>query len=151
MVWNAHLQAKTVCGKICGDDVRRPKISRNECVGPRIFEKQRRRREIINSPQRRFGDSRVVVSHYHFRQSQSAQCLRNNIGLVRRTCSTDFRSFVFQYGKTRCGDGWRIGVSNLTQCCVNFTESTFDQCSSTGRLVAGVITKDSNVFQQTVE
>ena len=41
------------------------------------------------------------------------------------TCTADFRSFVFQYGETRCGDEWRIGVSNLTQCCVNLHESTF--------------------------
>ena len=29
---------------------------------------------------------------------QSAQCLRSSVGLVRKTCSEDFRSFVFQYG-----------------------------------------------------
>ena len=60
----------------------------------------------------------------------------SDIGLVRRACSADLRTYVFQYGETHGEYDWRVGVSNLTQCRVNLTEPTFEQCSGTGRLVA---------------
>ena len=138
MVWNAHPQARRFVEQFCGDDDASSQrkwtsyISSNKCVRPRILQKQRRRRrKIIDSLQQWFDDSRVVVSHDHFRQS--AQCLRTNIGLVRRTCSADLRSFVLQFGET-CGEyEWRVGVSYLSQRHVNLNESSFDQCSGTNK------------------
>ena len=95
--------------------------------------------ENFDTLQRWFSDSRVVVSHHCFRQS--AQCLRGSLGLVRRTCPADFWSFFFQYGETCCEVEWWIGIPSLTQRCVNRNATTFDQCSSTVRLVASSLQK----------
>ena len=99
--------------RVCSDDdaslKRASQNQWNKCIGPRTcFWKGE---EHIVALQRCFDDSRVVDSHYHFRQP--AQCPRSNFGLVRRASSADLRSFVFQYSETRGDYEWRVGVSNL--------------------------------------
>ena len=103
VVRNAHLQAQRFVEQVRGDDAYSQSkltsyISINKCVRPTIFENHRRRNS-FDSVRKRFDDSRVVVSHNYFRQF--VQCLRSNIGLVRRTCAADLRSFVSQNGETR--------------------------------------------------
>ena len=109
--WNAHQQAKRFLERFCRDEEASShrkctsKTSSKNRVRPRIFEKQRRRK-IIDSQQRWFDDSRVVVSHDHFRQS--AQCLRRQYRIVAQNSFR--RSQIIRFPVR--GDPWRIWMTS---------------------------------------
>ena len=90
--WNAHLQAKQFVEPLYRYDNASSRrkwtshLSSNLCVGPRIIEKQERRK-VIESPQRWHVDRRVAISHNHFREP--ARCPRSDLGLARRIGSAD--------------------------------------------------------------
>ena len=92
---------------------------------------------------------RVVISYHYFRRS--AQYLRSSIGLTRRICSKDFRSFFFQCG----GDLYRSWMTSRTpesyQLFVILQRIHFQsifQCRDTCSVVT---TKDPEIFKKTFE
>ena len=91
-----------------------------------------------------FDDSRVVAF-----QSISVNLL-SVYGAVSGLCEK-LAQKISDHSSSSTGDlmrdAWRIGVSNLTQYCVNLNECTFDQCSSTGRLVAASKQKEIRVIK----
>ena len=93
-------------------------IPRSKCVGPRIFEKQRRW-EIVYTLLRWFRNGWVDVSLHHV--CQSAQKKRNSSGLVWRTHSADFKLFFGEYRET--GREGQVRVTDGTKGCVKSTNT----------------------------
>ena len=145
MVWNAHLQARGFVEPLCWyDNASSPRewtsyLSSNKCVGPKIFEKTRKGRKLSIHYRLWVRRPQSCCFAQSIPSNSSVSTERSISDLVWRTWSANLGSFVLQHRVTR---------GEYERCRVNPNESTFDQRSGTGKLVAKS-TKDSKHFQRT--